>query len=87
MPPCTLDHQKGGRPPKPPLHPHLWARPTPTLCEEPALLPPRAVSRGTGHLFLLPHAAAGPPVKPCLNFLSGLSQFLLIKEGQETWPS
>ena len=69
---------------------HLRHPPTqplgPRLCKEPVLPPPRAVSWGTCYLFLLPHTTAEAPVKPCLNFLSGLSQFLLIKEGQETWP-
>ena len=37
-------------------------------------------------LFSLPSAAAGVPVKPCLNFLSCCNQFLLIKEAKSPGP-
>ena len=35
------------------------------------LTPPQGASKGTCYLFSLPRAAAGAPIKPCLNFLSG----------------
>ena len=46
--------------------------PTPSPYKEPACPPPRGVSKGNSHLFSLPAARAGAPIKPCLNFLSGL---------------
>ena len=48
--------------------------PTPTLTpyEEPAL-PALGSEQGDLLLVSLPPATAGAPVKPCLNFLSGLS--------------
>ena len=47
---------------------------TPTLTpyKEPAHHPRQGVSKGNCYLFSLTPAAAGAPVKPCLNFLPGL---------------
>ena len=69
-----------GRPPKPPLcpyppscpyrKPHLRDQLTHTPTPTPHL--PRGASKGTSCLFSLPLATAGAPVKPCLNFSSGL---------------
>ena len=36
------------------------------------LTAPQGASKGICYLFLLPAAAAGTPIKPCLNFFSGL---------------
>ena len=64
---------KGGKPPKPPT---LLVRtldiPLPLPYTRNMLAPPRGASKGTHHLFFLPPAAAGAPIKPCLHFLSGL---------------
>lgn len=82
-----------------PLHilpPKRWANhppaqppgPGPTLYpyKELALPWPGGARKANCYLFSLPPAAAGAPIKPCLNFLSGLFyQFLLIKKGQEPW--
>ena len=59
-----------GKTPKPPLWPDPGAYP----CPHPIIsIPPTwGVSKGTSYLFLLPPVAAGVPVKPDLNFLSGL---------------
>ena len=46
--------------------------PTPSPYREPACPPSWGASKGNFLLFLLPAARAGAPVKPCLNFLSGL---------------
>ena len=56
-----------GKPPKPPLH----LIPTLSLYKEGAC-PAQRASKGTGCLFLPPPAAIRAPMKPCLNFLSGL---------------
>ena len=57
-----------GRPPKP----RLWTHPYPHPIEGASSPPPRGASKGTCYLLSLPHTAAGAPVKPCLNFLSGI---------------
>ena len=48
----------------PPLTPYKAPTPPPP--------PAQRVSKGTCYFFLPPLAAAGAPIKPCLNFLSGL---------------
>ena len=81
--PCTHHHQKGGHatqaippaqpldtPPPHPMYGTSWPDP-----------PRKQVNKDTCYLSLLPPVRAGTQIKPCLNFLSGLSdQFLLIKE-------
>ena len=59
--------------PKPPLWPDSWTHPYPHRVEGTSLPPLREpASKGNCYLFSLPPGAAGAPVKPCLNFLSGL---------------
>ena len=57
-------------------HPSRWTpghTPTLTPYNEQATPPStQEVSKETCYLFLLPPAAAGAPIKPCLNFLYGL---------------
>lgn len=45
--------------------------------------PSQGVDKGTYYLFLLTTAAAGPPVKLCPNFLSGLWSISIDGRGQE----
>ena len=70
--PCTQHHQRGGQttqhtPLAQPLDtplpsPHMWNQ----------LTPHQGARKETCYLFSLPPAAAGAPIKPCPNFLSGL---------------
>ena len=70
--PCTQCHQGVGK--------HLnhssgpTSEPVPILppSKEPAATPYQGASKGNCFLFSLSFAAAGAPVKPCLNLLSGL---------------
>ena len=84
MPPAHNTTKGVGRPPKPTLQPNPRHTPTLTPYKEPAR-PPGGASKGTCYLFLLPPAAAGAPIKPCLISCMASYQFLLIKEGQEPW--
>ena len=70
--PCTQHHKGVSKPPKPPLQPDPWTHPyTSHLMNE--LLFPQRVSKGACYLFLFPPAAGiEAPIKPSLNFLSGL---------------
>ena len=62
----TQHHQWGGQTTPTP-------GPTPIRTPYKETAPPApGVSKGTCYLFSLPPAAAGVPIKPCLNFLSGL---------------
>ena len=49
------------------------------------LVSPCRASRGPCYLFLLSAAAAGTPIKPCLNVLSVLLSISIDWEGQEPW--
>ena len=71
--PLTHHHLRGGQTTSatPPARP-LDTPPTLTPYEEPARPASGASEQGNLFLFSLPPAAAGAPVKPCLNFLSGL---------------
>ena len=70
MPPAHNTTEGVGRPPKPPLQTVPWTHPTLESNQENLLS------------VLTPPAAAGPPVKPCLNYFSGSDQFLLIGEAK-----
>ena len=72
MPPANSTTKRVGRPPKPPFQPDPWTHPyTSHLMNE--LLFPQRVSKGACYLFLFPPAAGiEAPIKPSLNFLSGL---------------
>lgn len=67
--PCTQHHQRGGQTtevtsgcdPWTHLYPPHIKTVRPSLAEQPK----------ETYLFLLPSAAAGTPIKACLNFLSG----------------
>ena len=47
--------------------------------------PPQGVSTRTCYMFSLPGAAAGAPVKPCLNFSSGLLSISIDQRIQGPW--
>ena len=70
--PCTHRHLRGGQTTRatPPAQPLDTPLPSPHIRNQ--LPPPWGASNGTCCLFSLLLAAAGAPVKPCLNFLSGL---------------
>ena len=69
--PCTPHHQRVGKTPKPPLRPDPWTHPYPHPIQGTSL-PPQGASKGICCLFSQPPASVGTPIKPCLNFLSGL---------------
>ena len=68
----TQNHQRGRQTHL--SHPYsLVSAYTPILTpHKESASPSQGVDRGTYYLFLLTTAAAGPPVKLCPNFLSGL---------------
>ena len=57
--------------------------PLPSVHTKNQLTPPQGAKKRTCCLFLLSHAAAGAPIKPCLDFSSGLLS--VSTEGQEPW--
>ena len=71
--PSIQHHQRGGQitsaiPLPQPLDTSL-----PSSHRRNQLAPPLGASMGNCYLFLLPTATTGPPIKPCLNFLSSSS--------------
>ena len=75
MPPAPRERWASHRSPTPghtPTPPHTRNK----------LVPPQV---GTRKGDSLPTAAAGDPIKPCLNFLSGLWSISIDWEGQEPW--
>ena len=77
-----LPHQRGDKPPKPPLQPNPWTYPYPMGGSSSSPLREQA-SKGTWFLLSLPPAAAEAPINPCLNFLLATYQFLLIMEAKK----
>ena len=75
MPSAHTTTKGVGRSPKPPLRPTLdTPLPSPHIRNQLAcpLSPSERASKGNCYLFSLPPTAIGAPVKPCLNFLSGV---------------
>ena len=82
IPPAHKHHQRGDKPPKPPLQPNPWTYPYPMRGSSSSLLREQA-NKGTWLLLSLPPAAAEAPINPCLNFLLATYQFLLIMEAKK----
>ena len=69
--PPAHHHLRVGKWPKHHLQPHPWTHPYLHPIWGTSLPPQRMSEQGNPCLFLLPTAAEGTPIKPCLNFLSG----------------
>ena len=68
---CARPSVGMGKPLKPPSDPTPGHTPTLFHIRNKLILPLESENKGTCYLFSSPSDAAGVPIKPCLNFLSG----------------